>query len=131
MNFTIEAQTDKYNTLVAQHFKELPGRMFTFEVTKCCGYSTFVFLYREDNLLDLYSQIAKHFACCNLVSLYLLDQNGSKINIPFNSHTTLKDFILEHTQSNNRCLKPIYDIPLPVVYRIYIDDGHHNHEHIH
>ncbi len=130
---TIEAQTNKYNELISQHLKEIPGRMFTFEVTKCCNYSTLVFLYREDKLFDLYSQVAKHFACSNLASLYLLDQNGTKINIPFNSYTTLKDFIFEHTQANNRCLRPIYDLPLPVIYRIYIDDGHHNHvfNHIH
>jgi hypothetical protein len=108
--------------------KEIPGKMFTIELTKCCNYSTLVFLYKEDKLSDLFVQVAKHFGCQNLLSLYLLDQQGQKVLIPFNSNTFLKDFIFEHTQSNNRILKPIYDIPLPVVYRIYIDDGH---QHVH
>ena len=125
---SLEEQTNRYNQLISNHLKEIPGRMFTFEVTKCCNYSTLLFLYREDKLSDLFIQAAKHFGCKKLVSLYLLDQQGQKILVPFNSSTLIKDFIFEHTQYFNRILKPIYDVPLPVVYRIYIDDGH---SHVH
>jgi hypothetical protein len=127
---TLEEQTNKYNQLISDFLKEIPGKMFTFEVTKCCNYSTLVFLFKEDKLSDLFLQAAKHFGCQNLVSLYILDSEGQKVLIPFNSRTLIKDFIFEHAQANNRILKPIYDVPLPVVYRIYIDDGHsHTHTH--
>jgi hypothetical protein len=124
----LEEQTNKYNDLITSHLKEIPNKMFTFELTKCCNYSTLVFLYKEDMVSDLFLQAAKHFGCQKLVSLYLLDEQGQKVLVPFNSHTTLKEFIFEY--SNQQILKPIYDVPLPVVYRIYLDDGHH-HEHIH
>lgn len=127
---TLEEQTNKYNQLISDFLKEIPGKMFTFEVTKCCNYSTLVFLFKEDKLSDLFLQAAKHFGCQNLISLYILDSEGQKVLIPFNSRTLVKDFIFEHAQANNRILKPIYDVPLPVVYRIYIDDGH-SHTHIH
>ena len=123
---SLEEQTNKYNDLISSHLKEVPNKMFIFEVTKCCNYSTLVFLYKEDQLCDLFLQVAKHFGCKNLVSLYLLDEQDQKILIPFNSNTLIKDFILEYTQTNNRIMKPIYDVPLPVVYRIYFDDGHHH-----
>ena len=128
MNFVsngIEDQTNKYNDLVASYFKEIPGRMFVFEVTKCCGYSTLVFLYKEDKVMDLFCQVAKHFGCKNVQGLYISKPNGERIKLPFNSNTTLKEFIFTNTQVNNRNLVPIYDVPLPVVYRIYFDDGHH------
>ena len=128
---SLEEQTNRYNQLVSNHLKEIPGRMFTIELTKCCNYGTLLFLYKEDKLSDLFIQAAKHFGCQKLVSLYLLDQQGQKVFIPFNSSTLIKDFIFEHTQTNNRILKPVYDVPLPVVYRIYIDDGHVHHEHVH
>jgi hypothetical protein len=124
----LEEQTNKYNDLITSHLKEIPNKMFTFELTKCCNYSTLVFLYKEDMVSDLFLQAAKHFGCQKLVSLYLLNEQGQKVLVPFNSHTTLKEFIFEY--SNQRILKPVYDVPLPVVYRIYLDDGHH-HEHIH
>ena len=127
----LEDQIVKYNDLVSNHLKEIPGRMFTFEITKCCNYSSLVFLYKEDKLMDLYFQVAKHFGCKNLVSLYILDQEEQKILVPLNSNTTLKEFILEYAHSSKKILKPVYDLPLPVVYRIYFDDGHyHDHHHL-
>ena len=119
---TIEDQITKYNDLIAMHLKEIPGKMFTFELTKCCNYSTLIFLYKEDCISDLFLQVAKHFGCKKLISLYLLTEDGQKILVPFNSNTTLKEFVLEYI------LKPVYDLPMPVVYRIYLDDGH-SHEH--
>ena len=119
-------QTDKYNDLLASHIKELPGKMFTFEITKCCGYSTLIFLYKEDKLIDLYIQVAKHFGCKNIAGLYILGKDEKIINLPLNSNTTLNEFIND-TRTNN---KPIYDVPLPVVYRIYFDDGYHE-DHVH
>jgi len=125
----LEDQTNKYNDLISNHLKEIPGKMFTFEVTKCCNYGTLVFLYKEDMLSNLFTQVAKHFGLKKMVSLYMLDQEGEKVQIPFNIYMSLKEFIFEHT-NNQRILKPIYDVPLPVVYRIYLDDGHH-HDHVH
>jgi hypothetical protein len=127
---SLEEQTNRYNELLSNHLKQIPNTMFTFELTKCCNYSTLVFLYKEDMVSELFLQVAKHFGCKQLASLYILDPEGKKVQIPFNSHTTLKEFIFEQT-NNQRILKPIYDVPLPVVYRIYLDDGHHHHEHIH
>ena len=125
---SLEEQTNRYNQLISTHLKEISGKMFTFEVTKCCNYSTLVFLYREDKICDLFIQVAKHFGSQKLVSLYIQSSEGQKVLVPFNSNTLIKDFIFEYTQSNNRILKPIYDVPLPVVYRIYLDDGHeHSH----
>jgi hypothetical protein len=125
----LEDQVNQYNDRIAQHLKEIPGKMFTFEVTKCCNYSTLVFLYKEDMISHLFTQVAKHFGLKKMVSLYMLDQEGEKVQIPFNIYMSLKEFIFENT-NNQRILKPIYDVPLPVVYRIYLDDGHH-HDHVH
>lgn len=122
-------QTNKYNNLLSSHIKEIPGKMITFEITKCCDYSSFIFLYKEDKLIDLYFQVAKHFGCKDIINLFIFGNDGSRINLPLNSSTTLKEFVLD-TRINNPTFKPIYDVPLPVVYRIYLDDGHiHAHTH--
>ena len=119
-------QDNKYNELVANHLKQISNTMFSFELTKCCNYSTLVFLYKEDKVSDLFLQVAKHFGCQNLVSLYIIGLEGQRIIIPFNSSTTLREYIFEQ----QHILKPVYDVPLPVVYRIYLDDGHkHDHSH--
>lgn len=116
-------QSNKYNQILSNYIKEIPGRMFTLEITKCCDYSTFVLMYREETLADLYNRVSLHFAH-DIVSLYILTPNKERIRIPINGSRTIKNFIYEQFT----VLKPIYDLPMPVVYRIYVDDGH---EHVH
>jgi hypothetical protein len=64
-----------------------------------------------------------HFAH-DIVSLYILSPDKEHIKIPINGTKTIKGFVY----SQMEIWKPIYDLPHPVVYRIYVDDGHY-HEH--
>ena len=119
-------QNLKYHDLLDSYVKEIPGKMFIIEITKCCNYSTFVLMYRDESLIDLYRRVSFHMGC-DIVSLYILTCDNSRITVPINSNKTMKEFIYSQTDLNNRTMKPIYDVPLPVVYRIYLDDGHHHH----
>ena len=120
-------QIEKYNHLLDMYVKEIPGKMFIIELTKCCNYSTFVLMYRDESLIDLYRRVSFHMGC-DIISLYILTSDNSRINVPINSNKTIREFIYTQTDLNNRNMKPVYDLPLPVVYRIYLDDGHH-HDH--
>jgi hypothetical protein len=114
--------TNKLNEFINQY----PGKMILFEVTKCCNYSTFVFMYKDEMLSDLYNRVAHHFESDDIVSLYIISDNGERIKIPFSPLTKIKDYIITNTAVNSRNMKPVYSLPAPVVYRIYINDGH-NH----
>jgi hypothetical protein len=118
-------ENDKYNTILGNYIKEIPGRMFTFEVTKCCNYSTFVIMYKEETLADLYGRVSLHFGH-DVVALYFVSTDKERIRIPLNGTKNIKEFVYNQIGE----LKPVYKLPLPVVYRIYIDDGH-SHEHVH
>ena len=125
-----QEQIEKYNHLLDMYVKEIPGKMFIIELTKCCNYSTFVLMYKEESLIDLYRRVSFHMGC-DIVSLYILTSDNIRITVPINSNKTIREFIYTQTDLNNRNMKPVYDMPLPVVYRIYLDDGHHHdHEHI-
>jgi len=119
-----EEQKTKYDELLANHIKEIPGRMFIFEITKCCFYSTFVFMYKDERIIDLYQRVSHHFGT-TVVSLYIVGANNDRIPIPLNSVMTVKEFVNENIDGNVRNMAPIYELPLPVVYRIYYDDGFH------
>ena len=140
---------NEYNT-------EIPGRMYIFEITKFCGYSTFLYMYKDETMTDLYNRISHHFCCKNIKGLYitnylyknqLSDVQKNRLNynnqstsfnhkcccfnksdafipIPISSLMTVKEFVFNNTAQEPRNLEPIYPIPLPVVYRIYLDDGH-------
>ena len=46
------------------------------------------------------------------------------IPVPVSSLTTVKEFVFNNTAKEPRNLEPVYKIPFPVVYRVYLDDGH-------
>ena len=132
---------DEYNTGVT-------GRMYILEITKFCGYSTFIYMYKDETLTDLYNRVAYHFCCKNIKGLYINNNLHKKqkdisdaeknlsnqtcccfdkkdyICVPISSLTTIKEFVFENTAREPRNLVPIYSLPSPVVYRIYLDDGH-------
>ena len=155
----MSVEPSDFHKKLNEYIIESPGRMYIFEVTKLCGYSTFVFMYKDETLLDLYNRISHHFGCQDIKGLYIdshlhkksrtsnntrtnndnsNDNNNNSsccinkdklISVPFSSLTSVKDFIFNNTAKEPRNLAPIYPLPVPVVYRIYLDDGHcHDHK---
>jgi hypothetical protein len=137
-----------YNKKLNEYTSELPGRMYIFEITKFCGYSTFVCMYKDETLTDLYTRVSHHFCCRNIKGLYIkndlyrhvVNNSNNSINnttkncccfdknmyipVPITSVTRLKEFVFENAAREPRNLEPVYPLPSPVVYRIYLDDGH-------
>ena len=156
-------QLDFHSKLNSYH-TEVPGRMYMFEITKLCGYSTFIFVYKDETMLDLYNRVSQHFRCKEIKGLYIdnhlhINQNRNRnrnrntesdsdkntnsntnnnnnsntcnhlhdiiqqmlIPVPISSLASVREFVVENLPHN---LRPIYGLPYPVVYRIYLDDGH-------
>ena len=130
-----------YNKKLNEYNSELQDRAYIFEITKFCGYSTFLCMYKDESLTDLYTRVSHHFCCRNIKGLYInnvLHPNSTSdatkkcccfdkdnyILIPITSLTTLKEFVYENAARQPRNLEPVYPFPSPVVYRIYLDDGH-------
>ena len=146
-------QLDFHSKLNSYHI-EVPGRMYMFEITKLCGYSTFIFVYKDETMLDLYNRVSHHFVCKDIKGLYIdnhlhinrnrntdsdSDKNKNRntnsntcnhihdiiqqmlIPVPISNLISVREFVVKNLSHN---LRPIYDLPFPVVYRIYLDDGH-------
>jgi hypothetical protein len=124
----IEEQKITYNQLLANYIKEAPGKMFIFEVTKCCFYSTLVYMYKDERIVELYNRVSHHFGT-TVVSLHIVGANNVRIPIPLNGIMTVKEFVNQHRDGNQPNLMPIYDLPMPVVYRIHYYDGFHCLDH--
>jgi len=114
-----------------QHTKNLPNQNYIIEITKCCEYGEFVIIDKNATLLELYDKVSKQFECRDIKSLYITQQLPAvpnvpnvKICLPMTSLIKLKEFIA----TNHELMRPIYGMPSPVVYKIYLDDGHmHTH----
>ncbi len=114
-----------YQTKYDEFQTNLTQRMFLFEVTKHCGYSTFVPVYKTQTLLDLYNNVVHHFGSSNrdVGILYFLSTNEQEyIRVPV-SYQTVADFVSSNITCEPVKLAPIYNYPMPVIYRLYLDDG--------
>lgn len=118
-----------YEDKIVDYQISINNLMYTFEVTKCCGYSTFITIYKGETLADLYKRVAIHFAC-DVVELFFLTPDCLQNRIPL-SNKIILNFINENITCNPQKLRPMYSLPYPVVYKIYLNDGHHcNHKNI-
>lgn len=115
---------DKYDEFI----RNTHNIMFTFEVTKGCGYSTFVTIYKNQCLIELYSNIIHHFGNTQIKDLFFITPENERISIPI-SRQILHEFVRENVLCNPIRLVPIYELPKHVIYRLYLNDGFCNEEH--
>jgi hypothetical protein len=100
---------------------KIPNSMYIFEVTKVsCGYGEFFIIYKDNTLLDLHKNISLQFTCYQHIKCMYMINNKTmeKIYITYDKDKTIRNFIVE-----NNCFTPIYEVPNPVVYKIYFDYG--------
>jgi hypothetical protein len=161
-NIFFNMNSNGYNKKLNEHLNEITGRMYIFEVTKFCGYSTFVYVYKDESMVELFNRISYHFGCRNIKGLYIgptntqfitdmsnnsmsnnsmsnnsmednrhciccADKSDKFVQVPFFSFKKVRDFVFDNISSSSSgrvILEPIYALPDPVVYRLYLDDGH-------
>lgn len=115
---------NRYNEKFDEFLNNIHNFMFTFELTKSCGYSTFILIYKDQPLIDIYKTIINHFGCnIKIKQLYFLSSDNERICVPISSQTT-SDFLRTFTTCNPIKLVPLYDLPNPVIYKLFLDDEH-------
>jgi hypothetical protein len=119
--------TEQYQDKLAKYIESIQNYMYTFEITKCCDYSTFVTIYKDETLIDLYAKIILHFGGMPIKELYFFSETGEKIFI-LPSYTRVYEFVKENVICKPRSLVPHYPVPNPIVYKLYVDDGS-DHDH--
>jgi hypothetical protein len=115
--------SNEYQDKLNQYIESIKNLMYTFEVTKCCDYSTFVTIYKDETLIDLYEKIILHFGGIEIVDLYFISSQGEHIPIPLSKKPVFQ-FVRENILCKPIKWVPVYPVPNPVVYRIQLDDGH-------
>ena len=111
-----------YQEKVNEFLRRIPDCMYVFEITKTCGYGEFVMLYKNASLMDLYKSASICYGILYKIDkLYFINEKTQeKVIIPNANNLSIKQLVAS-TQIMSTIL-PIYEIPAPVVYRIYFDD---------
>ena len=87
--------------------------LYTIALQKTCGYMEFMLIYKSMTLNELYKQANHHIPIINIDLLFVKDDNGIILEIP-NDETNIRDFIM----LNSTFFKPLYPLPLKVVYKV-------------
>ena len=107
------------------------------EITKCCGYCEIHPLLKNASLTDLYSEVRRIFECHTKCELYIRIADPELKNLACRCDDS---FILRHIDpldTKNSFIQlmveyniqPVYLLPDPVVYQIFLDDGHRHDDH--
>jgi hypothetical protein len=120
MNNNINNTNNSFESQLKYFTDHLSNSRFIIDVSKFCGYSEFITIYKDQSLLDLYKLVSLHFECIDIKGLYITNNSQTSNRIPLTEKETIREFI----SKNQEIVKPIYPVPYPVVYKIYFDDGH-------
>ena len=113
-----------YEECLKEYNKQIRSNNYLFLIKKCCGYGFLFPFNKQATLQELYTFIGYEIKPSKPIHLYLshqlihLNQEIPHLDTPI--ETYLKDPI------RNRNIKPLYKLPDPVVYEIYLNDGHHS-----
>ena len=110
---------EKYKFKHTDFLRNITNIMYTFEVTKSCGYSTFITVYKTQTFSDLYSNLFAHFGTTEIKELYFISTNNERIDLPMNTQI-IKDFVSYYVSCNPIKLVPTYPLPCSVIYKLYI-----------
>jgi hypothetical protein len=102
-----------------RYLSSLSNMHFVFQMTKCCEYFDWIVILKSYTCNDLYKYITHFLQTQKPFKIFAKDSYGNKLEI-VDSALDLKTLLL----TNGTFFKPIYGLPHPVVYKLYIDDGH-------
>jgi len=107
--------------------KENSG-IYQFIIEKCCGYSFLIHIHKDLTLNDLYKMIGLEMENNGFNKLYKAI-NYNNDNLVPRTTQSIKSYICASVlvASPLNRLKPIYSLPDPIVYRLYLDDGFHSY----
>jgi hypothetical protein len=119
---------ETYNQNKEAYLRSLFDTHYVFEVTKCCGYSSWVSVYKDEPYSTLYKNIMREFNYLQLsqpkvdFQLYATNMIDEKLILPTISDEdpSIKEFLI----TNKQFFTPVYPLPAKIIYKIYLDDGH-------
>jgi hypothetical protein len=109
---------DNYDTKKEQFINDLFEHQFVFEVTKSCGFSVWIPVYKNMTLSCLYENVINYFEMYKeKIILSVSNPDGENLIIPSNTTQTIKEFI----QINKLFFKAIYNLPAKIVYKVGLE----------
>lgn len=102
-----------------RYFRQMSNMHYVFQMTKCCEHFEWIALLKSFTCADMYRYVRQYLETTKPFMLFVKDIHGNKLEIS-ESECVLKSLLL----GNPSFFKPVYSLPHPVVYKLFLDDGH-------
>ena len=79
-----EEQLAPFDAKMHHFLRSIPNSRYIIEVSKFCGYSEFVLVFKNQTLLDLYKTVSLQFECNDIKGLYLTKSREHSIALKQN-----------------------------------------------
>ena len=116
--------SNDYSSKFASMIMRIPNTMYIFEVTKNCGYSEFVLVYKDFSITELIKTVSIQFHDSTIVSLCFKNpETNERRTISSTDSGTIREMIIQFQNDETMNLKPVYpNMEFFVVYRIHLLD---------
>ena len=114
------AALEKYKVKTDDFLRLTKSYQFIFEVTKCCGYTEWVTVFKAAPVSQLRKNLIFQWQGNAPGGLYAMNETGDRLEIPADED---KMNWFSFHWDNWKFFKPIYPLPAVVVYRLYYDEG--------
>ena len=82
---------NKFNDKFTIYCDKMKKNMYIFEITKCCGYSELISVYKNETLFDFFSKISHHFGDIEIKDLFFYTLQADYIKIPLSNKNGSSD----------------------------------------
>lgn len=117
--------SEEYSVKCGLMLCRIPDKMYVFEITKKCGYSEFVLVYKASMVSELFTIVSNQFST-NVNCLYLMNpETKQHYHIPNTNQVSMRELITSFQKNTEMqsFIEPIYnDVNSLVVYRLFYDD---------
>jgi len=119
-----EDLSNDYSSKFASMIMRIPNTMYIFEVTKNCGYSEFVLVYKDFSIAEFIKTVSIQFQDSTIDSLcFKNSETNERRTISSTDSGTIREMITQFQNDKTMNLKPVYqNMEFFVVYRIHLLD---------
>jgi len=119
-----EDLSNDYSSKFASMIMRIPNTMYIFEVTKKCGYSEFVLVYKDFSIAEFIKTVSIQFQDSTINSLCFKNpETNERRTISSTDSRTIREMITQFQNDETMNLKPVYQkMEFFVVYRLYLLD---------
>lgn len=113
---------NEYHRKIEEYIHFAEKSMYIFQILYTDRRSSFIFMYKQETIFDLYNKISFHFGCNDIKNIFYYTQSGQRMRLNYRPTLQLVDLINRVAPENDATLEVVSAPPNPSVYRLFLEE---------